>query len=292
VVAISKSSIMPSHKQSLFSLHSAVLLFAISGLFAKWLNMPASHIVFGRAVFAAAAIAIFVVLIKKQSLKVERSILLPLAFTGLVLAFHWGSFFYAIQVSSVAIGLITFASFPVFVSFLEPLFFNEKFHYQALFQALLTIIGVLFILPLGNLSVGDIDGVIWGMTSAMSFALLTLLNRKFVAKTSAKKVAFYQNSCATICLLPIIFLYPITISFQQLSVLVILGVVFTAIAHTLFNHSLKVVKAQTASIAVSLEPIYGSIAAYFLLGEQITLMMTIGGAIVIFTNVWASRTNR
>jgi len=283
---------MPSHNQSLFSLHSAVLLFAISGLFAKWLNMPASHIVFGRAIFAAAAIALFVLIIKKQSLKVEKALLLPLALTGLVLAFHWGSFFYAIQVSSVAVGLITFASFPVFVSFLEPLLFKEKFHYQALLQALLTIVGILFILPLDNLNTGDIDGVIWGMISALSFALLTLLNRKFVAKTSAKKVAFYQNSCATICLLPLILLYPITISYQQLSVLIILGVVFTAIAHTLFNHSLKVVKAQTASIAVSLEPIYGSVAAYFLLDEKITLLMAIGGAIVIFTNVWATKTNR
>ncbi|MBA6338236.1 MULTISPECIES: DMT family transporter [unclassified Colwellia] len=282
---------MPSHKQSLFSLHSAVLLFAISGLFAKWLNMPASHIVFGRAAFAAATIALFVLLIRKQSLKVEKSLLLPLAFTGLVLAFHWGSFFYAIQVSSVAIGLITFATFPVFVSFLEPMLFKEKFHYKALLQALLTVVGILFILPLDHLSAGDIDGVIWGMTSAMSFALLTLLNRKFVAKTSAKKVAFYQNACATVCLLPLMFLYPITISYQQLSVLIILGVLFTAVAHTLFNHSLKVVKAQTASIAVSLEPIYGSIAAYFLLGEQITLMMVIGGSIVIFTNLWASKTN-
>jgi drug/metabolite transporter (DMT)-like permease len=283
---------MPSYKQSLFSLHSAVFLFAISGLFAKWLNMPASHIVFGRAVFAAVAIALFVLFIKKQSLKVENSLLLPLAFTGLVLAFHWGSFFYAIQVSSVAIGLITFASFPVFVSFLEPLFFKEKFHYQALIQALLTIVGILFILPLGHLSVGDINGVIWGMASALGFALLTLLNRKFVAKISAKKVAFYQNGSATICLLPLMFLYPITISLQQLSVLIILGVVFTAVAHTLFNHSLKVVKAQTASIAVSLEPIYGSIAAYYLLEEKITLMMVIGGGIVILTNVWATRTNR
>ena len=47
-----------------------------------------------------------------------------------------------------------------------------------------------------------------------------------------------------------------------------------------------------ALLAVSLEPIYGSIAAYFLLGEQITWMMVIGGSIVIFTNVWATRTNR
>jgi len=281
---------MPSYKQSLTSLHSAVLLFALSGLFAKWLNMPATHIVFGRAFFAALTLAIFILLIKKQSLYLTRTLFLPLMFTGIVLAFHWGSFFYAIQISSVAIGLITFASFPVFVSFLEPILFKERFHYLALVQALFIILGIYLILPIGELSLGNINGAFWGVLSAFSFALLTLLNRKFVAKISAKKVAFYQNSCATLCLLPIVVLNPITITSSQLTVLVILGVIFTALAHSLFNHSLKVVKAHTASIAISLEPIYGIVAAYFLLGEAITMMMVLGGAIVIATNVWASKT--
>ena len=133
---------MPSYKQSLTSLHSAVLLFALSGLFAKWLNMPATHIVFGRAFFAALTLAIFILLIKRQSLYLARSLLLPLMLTGIVLAFHWGSFFYAIQVSSVAIGLITFASFPVFVSFLEPKLFRVRFLYLALVQALFIILGI------------------------------------------------------------------------------------------------------------------------------------------------------
>jgi len=281
---------MPSYKQSLISLHSAVLLFALSGLFAKWLNMPASYIVFGRAFFAAVALAIFVLLIKRQSLHLKKALFLPLMATGIVLAFHWGSFFYAIQISSVAIGLITFASFPVFVSFLEPLLFNERFHYLSLVQALLIILGIYLILPEGELSADIIDGALWGILSAFSFALLTLLNRKFVAKVSAKKVAFYQNTCAFICLLPMVIMKPIAITSSQLTVLIILGVIFTAVAHSLFNHSLKVVKAHTASIAISLEPIYGIVAAYFLLNEQITIMMILGGVIVIATNVWATRT--
>jgi len=280
---------MPSYKQSLTSLHSAVLLFAISGLFAKWLNMPASYIVFGRAFFAALTLAIFIVLIKRQSLHLTKSFFLPLMLTGIILAFHWGSFFYAIQVSSVAIGLITFASFPVFVSFMEPLLFKEHFHYQSLVQALLIILGIYLILPLDSPSIDIVNGALWGILSAFSFALLTLLNRKFVAKVSAKKVAFYQNTCAFLCLLPLVIFNPITITPSQLTVLVILGVVFTALAHSLFNHSLKVVKAHTASIAISLEPIYGVVAAYFLLDEQISMMMILGGVIVISTNVWATK---
>lgn len=280
------------YKQALVSLHGAVILFALSGLFAKWLNLSAFVIVFGRAFFAAVTIAFFVVYIKKQSLKCDYQTLLSLALTGGILAFHWGSFFQAIQVSTVAIGLITFATFPLFVSFLEPILFKEKFYYRALIQALLTLVGISFILPLDNTDSSVFIGACWGVASAFSFALLTLFNRKFVAQQSAKKIAFYQNSFAAIFLLPFVLLLSIEVSQEQVMVLALLGVVFTAFAHSLFNHSLKSLRAHTASIAVSLEPIYGIIAAYFLLGESISLTMILGGSIVLAANIWAIKNHQ
>lgn len=278
---------MPICKQSYAALHSAVLLFALSGLFAKWLNMPAIAIVIGRSFFAVMALVLFIVVVKKQSIVIQKKLIIPLLLTGLILAFHWVSFFYAIQVSSVAIGLITFATFPIFVSFLEPIFFKESFHYRSLIQALLTIIGIGLILPMKALDQSIIAGVIWGVASALTFALLTIVNRKFVKNISAKKVALYQNTFACLFLLPYLFVYPMTISLAQVTILLILGFIFTAFAHSLFNHALKKVKAQVASIAVSLEPIYGIIAAYFFLDESVSFMMFIGGTIVILTNVWA-----
>ena len=199
-------------KQSLLALHGAVLLFALSGLFAKWLNMSAIYIVVGRSFFAAITIALVIWLSKQQSLKIDKKVFWALFITGAVLAFHWASFFYAIQVSSVAIGLITFATFPVFVSFLEPLFFKEKFHYQALIQALLTIVGIALILPLETIDNAQVTGALWGGLSALSFALLTLLNRKFVTQVSAKKVALYQNLFACVVLLPYVLFNPVIIS--------------------------------------------------------------------------------
>jgi len=278
-------------KQAFVSLHGAVLLFALSGLFAKWLDLPSTYIVFGRAIFAAIFIAIFIVLVKKKSLKIDKKTLIALAITGLILAFHWASFFQSIQISTVAIGLITFATFPIFVSFLEPVFFKEKFTFQSIIQALLTLVGVYLILPHSSLDSNVTQGAIWGILSAFSFAVLTLLNRKFVVKVSAKKVAFYQNAFAAIAILPLLMLTPVRVSSEQLLVLMLLGVIFTAIAHSLFNHSLKSLKAQAASLAVSLEPIYGIIAAFFLLGESINLMMFIGGSIVLATNIWSINSN-
>ena len=45
---------------------------------------------------------------------------------GALLSAHWMTFFKAIQVSTVAIGLLAFASFPVFVTLFEPIFFKER----------------------------------------------------------------------------------------------------------------------------------------------------------------------
>lgn len=274
-------------KHALAALHSAVLLFALSALFAKWLELPSTHIVFGRAAFAALTIAIILSFFDRKSLKCPLNTLFLLAISGGVLAFHWASFFQSIQTSSVAIGLITFASFPIFVSFIEPIVFKESFKVKTIGQAAITFIGIYLILPEGDIDGAVLTGATWGIFSAISFAILTLLNRKFVNHLSAKTVALYQNTFAAFFIFPLVIKLPVLPSGHQLLILILLGVVFTAFAHSLFNFSLKVINAQTASIAVSLEPIYGIIAAYFLIGETLTPMMVLGGAIVLFTNGWA-----
>lgn len=278
-----------SYRTAMTVLHSAVLLFALSGLFGKWLTLSPSLIVFGRAFFAAIALAIFIRIIKRQSLKLSRKLLFAMALTGGILALHWLTFFQSIQISNVAIGLITFATFPVFVSILEPLFFKEPVRKNSLLQALLTLVGVALVLPLQELSVSVLEGIYWGVLSALLFAVLALLNRKYVQQVSAKHVAFYQNLFASIVLLPVVLLVDVEITRTQLSLLIILGVIFTAVAHTLYNLALIRLRAATVSIAVSLEPIYGIVAAYVFLNEPLTLHMVFGVTLVILTNIWSAK---
>ncbi len=280
---------MTSYRTAMIALHSAVLLFALSGLFAKWLTVSASVIVFGRAAFAAIALGVFIRVIKAQSLIISNKYIVLMAVTGAVLALHWLSFFYAIQVSSVAIGLITFATFPVIVGVFEPLFFKLSFRKDSLIQALLTLIGVALVLPWEELTTSTLDGIFWGFISALLFAILAILNRKYVRKISPQHVACYQNLFASLLLIPVILFNDFEITFTELSLLVLLGVVFTALAHSLYNLSLTRLHASTASIGVSLEPIYGIVAASIFLNELLTPLMILGASIVIFANVWAAK---
>ncbi|MBN1223790.1 MAG: DMT family transporter, partial [Candidatus Aminicenantes bacterium] len=115
-----------SVRKSLFEIHTAVLLFGFAGLFGKWLVFSPIFIVAGRVFFASLSLALILRLFHIEFRVRPRSDLRLLLFLGLVLAGHWVSFFQSIQVSSVAIGLLSFSTFPVFTTFLEPVFFKER----------------------------------------------------------------------------------------------------------------------------------------------------------------------
>ena len=70
--------------------------------------------------------------------------------------------------------------------------------------------------------------------------------------------------------------------------LAVLGVFCTALAHVLFIKSLVHIKTQLASITACLEPVYGIIFAFVLLGEIPTLRTILGGSIILGTIAIAS----
>ena len=69
----------------------------------------------------------------------------------------------------------------------------------------------------------------------------------------------------------------------------LLGVFCTGLAHSLFVASLTVVKARTAAVVFAMEPVYGITVAWLLFGENPTLRMLIGGAVIVVAIVISSR---
>ena len=272
-------------KRSLFEIHLAVLLFGLAGLFGKWLALSPVIIVLGRVFFASVTLALLL-LFTKQSLRIyPRKNYSLLFLLGLILSIHWTSFFKSIQVSTVAVGLLTFSIFPVFTAFLEPLFFKEKLVKLNLVFAFLCLCGVYLIIPRFDLSDSIYQGVLWGLLSAMTFALLVILNRYLSQRYSSLVITFFQDFFATLFLLPGLFFIHSEYAWRNIFLLVILGVFCTAGAHSLFIKGMKYIKAQTASIIATLEPVYGIVLAFVLLREKPSLRTILGG-IVILTAVF------
>ena len=269
--------------------HLAVLLFGMAGLFGKLLVLPAMIIVLGRVFFASLVLGGILLFQNKGSLKLPgfRSLIWFLGL-GVLLAFHWYSFFRSIQLTTVALGLITFATFPVFTAILEPLLLKEKFELKYILLALLAGFGV-FLASGGNFSDQNLlEGVIWGILSGLSFAFLSIGNRKMLDETPALKIAFYEDVVATVILLPFAFTLDYVMSGDKWMLLILLGIIFTAGAHYLFIYSLNYIKTRTASIVSSLEPVYGIIFAVILLHEVPDMITVMGCVIIIMVSMLIS----
>lgn len=111
-----------NHKEGLLSVHAAVLIFGLTALFAKLISLSAIKITLLRSIFAALAIALYIFWQRENLyLKRQRDYFIVLVL-GFFLCTHWVTYFHAMQISSIAVGMISLYTFPVITVFLEPFF--------------------------------------------------------------------------------------------------------------------------------------------------------------------------
>ena len=272
---------MRNSAKDLLRIHLAVLLFGLSGLFGRLVSLPAVIIVLGRVFFASVSMfAMFAARRKEVRLAKTRDYLM-LALAGLILAAHWTAFFMSIKVSTIAIAVLTYSTFPLFITFAEPLLFGEKLKKSDLLSAIAMFIGVTLIVPEFNISNDVTVGVLWGMASSVTFAAMTLINRRYASKYEGTLIAFYEQLTATAVLIPSLFLTTFSATLSDMVMLLLLGVVFTAAAHSMFIGGMKTIKAQSAAMISSLESVYGIAAAAILLKEIPQFDEIAGGAIIL-----------
>ena len=281
-----------NNKKDLIYLHIAVLLFGFAGVIGKWVSLPAIIVTLGRVLFSSIFLLVLL-LIKKQRIALDnKKDYLYMAIAGIIMAVHWTCFMQSIQVSSVAIGTITFASFPLFVTFLEPLLFKEKLTIKNIILALMMLMGVMILVPFNNLSGNITLGIIYGMISSFTYALLSLMNRYLTNSYQGTLICFYEQFIATIVLLPTLFIVSFTTTVNELLIIVVLGVLCTAIAHSLYVTSLTRVKVQTAGIISGMESVYSIILAMLILQTMPTIRELIGGLVILSVTIYTTATKR
>lgn len=273
---------------ALLAIHFATMLFGLAGLFAKWISEPAIVIVFGRVFFAS---MVLLPLIKSLHLRCKpfsKSDGLYLFLLGGLLAFHWLTFFHSIKVSTVAIGLLAYSTFPVFTSVLEPILLKENFYLLNLMAACFCLLGIFYLVPSFDFQQPIFQGVLWGVIAGFTFSFLSIANRRLTRRYQSLVIAFYQDSGASILLLPLIILRNSIPEPIDLARMAFLGIFCTAAAHSLFIQGMKKISAATASIISSLEPVYGIILASLFLKEIPAFRTLIGGTIILLSAILVS----
>lgn len=275
--------------QYILLLNFGMLCLSTSGVLGRIIQLPPPVIIWYRAFFALLFIGAFCWWKNydfRFDLKEHGS---TIFFSGLFMAGNFVCYFYALQWSNVAIGMLALFTFPVMTTLLEPIFFKSKFQLIHLILAGMVLLGIYFLAPSFDMDNSMTQGLFIGLVGAFFWTLRNLLLKKKMIAFNSSMLMFYQLLICAVVLLPVLFLFEAKEVSSQIPYLLFLGLVTTAIGHTLFLHSFNHFSVSTASIMSSIQPIFGIIVAIFVLGEFPSGRSMIGGALILLTVVVESQ---
>ena len=281
-----------SNFKNISSLLFATLFISTSGVLGKYIAMPVEAIVWFRSAFAVVFIYGFCKF-TKVDLKIKaKKDWIPFLLSALFMAAHWLTYFYALKLSNVAIGMLSLFTFPIITAFLEPFFSKSKFDPVYIFLGILVLTGLYILAPEFTLESDELKGVLLGLISAVCFSLRILILKQHVINYNGSMLMLYQTAIITIILVPVLFFVDISGFQSQFPYLILLAVLTTAIGHTMLVKSLKHFSASTATIISSIQPIFGIIIAFFVVNEVPTWNTFWGGSLILLTVVIESFRSR
>lgn len=277
-------------KKSLFLLHVAVLLLGGTGLFSQIIPLSATDITLGRSIFACMALMV-VVYLSKETWRLDRRKDYFIAMgLGLLMAVHWATYFASMQSAGVAVGMIAMFTFPVITVFLEPLFEKTAIAWQDIFSACVVIAGISLIVPEISLDNDITLGVLYGVVSAVLYALRNLSLRKYFSHYSGAKSMAWQSLTIVLCLIPFSGNALSSAEPSTWLLLLALGTLFTAVPHALVANCLAYLRAKTFSLIACMQPFYGVIFAIILLNESPSWQTLLGGILVTSASIYETVT--
>jgi len=280
------------HSSHLLLLGLATLLISTSGVLGKYIDLPTPLIIWFRSALAAILLLIFCkyrnLNITIKSKRDAPSIVLG----GVLLGIHWITYFLALKLSNVAIGMLSMFTFPIITALLEPFFTKSKLNPIHILLGLMVLLGIYILAPEINFENTYLKGILFGVFSAFCYSLRNLILKRHVSRYDGTVLMMQQCIIVSILLIPVLFNVNMEQVQTQLPFLLLLGLVTTALGHSLFISSLKHFSVSTASIIGSIQPVFGMVMAYYFLNEIPTLNTFIGGALILTTVVIESIRSR
>lgn len=272
---------MKSHKQALIGLNLGVFIMTLAPICAKLIPWPSLMIIWGRMALAAPCMLAFLLLTGKRVRFASRKDAPLMLFLSALLAVHWVTYFASTKISTVAIGMLSVFTYPIFITFIEPYFAKTRVKREDVWISLIAFAGVIFMIENLSWKSTATQGIALGTFSALAYAFRNILSKRLMPAYSGSQLMFYQLLFGSLMLSPIAYFMPVTVEATDLWYLLLLAVLATALAHTLFLSSMSILSARTAAILAVIQPLYGVVLAITMLGEYPTARELIGGTFIL-----------
>ena len=225
--------------------------------------------------------SIFLLIFVLQRRQITKDLLYSGIFLGPLLAIHWSTMFKSIELNTVAIGIGLVFSYPIFILIIE--FFRGR--NIKLFQVILILTGFFGLYLLLDFStISSAIGVVYGLVSAFSLAILIIYGSSKSLQFGGLNVAFVQVSFAAIILSP--FTYDgFSWMLDNILVSMFLGFFLTGVGLTTYWYVIKFISPVSIGTVTYLEPVTGVIFGAMILNESLRISQYIGFAIVLLIGI-------
>ena len=273
--------------KSYLNLHLIVFIWGFTAILGALITIDADFLVWYRMLFAALFLGTYL-LIKNIPFEISFSAALKLIFVGLLIALHWITFFESIKVATVSITLSVFSLGAFIASILEPIFYGRKVLWYEVFFGLVIIAGLALIL---QVEINYLHGMLLALVSIVLGVVFTLFNGKLIAHHEPSVIAFYEF-LAGFLFISIYFLFKGSFTMESFVLtpknwllILLLASICTAYAFTASVKVMRRLSPYTVMLTTNLEPVYGIVLAYFIIGgkEKMSTEFYVGALIIVIT---------
>ncbi len=255
----------------------SLIASSVNDIVAKYVGMRLHtyEITFLRFLFCTITLIPFIFFYGINTLKTSRPMVHFMR--GLVLFLGMAGWTYGLTLAPVTIGTVITFTIPLFVLILGVFFLSENIIWQRWVVTIVALVGIVITL---NPSAEDFNPhVLVFVASCVLFAILDIVNKKFVVKETMISMLFYTAIVTALLALPFALQHWVTPTLQELALLFVLGMGGNLILFFILKAF-----SNTDATAVApyryLELVFSSVIAFIIFGE-IPNSTTIYGALII-----------
>jgi len=212
---------------------------------------------------------------------------------GFVVSLEMIFYFVSIRASSVTVGVALEYMAPVFVALLAPWVLHTRRRGVDL-VAVAVAVGGMALLVLPAATAGDgavtVPGVVFGLLAGLMFATaMMLISSMAGAGVRGSTFALFYCAGSVLLLTPLAVWQTLgsgyRLTWTDVLIVLISGLVYTALCFSLFSDGLRYVRVEHAGILGYLEPVTAPLWAFLLIGESPPWTTYAGGALIIAAGI-------
>jgi len=261
---------------------AASILWGSNGVIVNLVELHPLSIAFFRVLIGGATLTLASILMKGSKILRIKGFFKKLTALGALLAAGWYFLFQAMKLIPIGAAVLINYLAPVFVAAMAPVILGEGVERRLIIAIGLSILGV-FSISYHGLGSGEMNtlGVIFGLLAAVSYGGFVIYSKQVLTSLPYYLVAMYSYLISALILSPSLLLIRSSLTETSILLLVLMGVLNTGVAVTLYLRGLEAVKAQEAATITYLEPLSAMVFGYFLLGQEVGVGMMLGGALIL-----------